>query len=62
MLTFIKKIPKEDDIILLVDANDDLNNNQFGNFVANSELYDLVGSQIGEHTTATYIQGTKTID
>eukprot|EP00957_Ditylum_brightwellii_P187714 14293883-Ditylum_brightwellii.AAC.1 len=61
MLKFLRFISKEDNVILLLDANDDTTNKQFGDFIANSGLYDLIGSHIGEHNTATYIRGTKTI-
>ena len=53
MLIFLKSINKEDDIILLADANDNITNQQYGNFVANSELYDMVSIQVGDHETAT---------
>eukprot|EP00957_Ditylum_brightwellii_P162614 12382683-Ditylum_brightwellii.AAC.1 len=46
MLNLIKSIPTDDNILLLVDANDDHQNCQFGNFVANSGLYDLIGARM----------------
>eukprot|EP00957_Ditylum_brightwellii_P086669 6595256-Ditylum_brightwellii.AAC.1 len=42
MLTFLKLIPTEDNIMLLIDANNDLQNSQFSHIVANLGLYDLI--------------------
>jgi hypothetical protein len=62
MIKFLKSIPTEDNILLLIDTNNDLQNHQFGNFVANLGLYDLIGTRMGYHKTPTYIQGKRTID
>eukprot|EP00957_Ditylum_brightwellii_P157084 11955260-Ditylum_brightwellii.AAC.1 len=47
ILKLIKSIPPEDNILLLTDANNDLHNQNFGNFVTNSGLYDFIGAHIG---------------
>ena len=46
----------------MLDANDDINNKDFGTFLEKSDLFDILGNQHSTHSPATYIRGTKTID
>eukprot|EP00957_Ditylum_brightwellii_P187079 14248166-Ditylum_brightwellii.AAC.2 len=62
MLAFLHSIDQEDEILLLMDASNNLDSNHFSTFVANSGLYDIIGSKLGNQKTPTYIRGKKTID
>ena len=46
----------------MLDANDDINNKDFGTFLEKSDLFDILGNQHSTHSPAMYIRGTKTID
>eukprot|EP00957_Ditylum_brightwellii_P014269 1074888-Ditylum_brightwellii.AAC.1 len=62
LLRFIKTIPKRDKILVVRDMNRNLEDNELGYFLAETELYDLMIAKHNENTPLTYIQGNKTID
>ena len=46
----------------MMDANDDLEDADFGRFMDNTNLYDILGTHHSVHSPPTYIRGTRTID
>eukprot|EP00957_Ditylum_brightwellii_P001958 150595-Ditylum_brightwellii.AAC.1 len=62
MLWQIKEWKKEGEILLLTDANLELGDTEFGDFVAEARLYDILGSQHGIGGINSHINGTKRID
>ena len=46
----------------MMDVNDDLENVDFGRFMDNTNLYDILGTHHSVHSPPTYIRGTRTID
>eukprot|EP00957_Ditylum_brightwellii_P170815 13001413-Ditylum_brightwellii.AAC.1 len=57
-----KRVEKGGEIILLTDANSKLGDTEFGHFVAEAGLYNILGSQHGVRGTNSHINGTKRID
>ena len=53
---------KDSEVIIMIDANDDMDNTEWANFVTRAELYDVMGMKHGHNSPSTYIKGTKTID
>eukprot|EP00957_Ditylum_brightwellii_P174676 13300213-Ditylum_brightwellii.AAC.1 len=62
MLQQLKEWRKEGKILLLTDANLELGNKDFGEFVAKAGLYDILGSQHGVRGINSHINGTERID
>ena len=50
------------DILLMLDANDDLTDPDFGKFMDQCKLYDLLGTHHSINSPPTYIRGSRTID
>eukprot|EP00957_Ditylum_brightwellii_P065860 4994789-Ditylum_brightwellii.AAC.1 len=50
MLRFIKTIPKEDGILVVGDMNRNLDDDDLGYFLAETELYDLMTAKHNENT------------
>ena len=46
----------------MLDANDDMENPDFGRFMDKSDLYEILGTHHSIHSPPTYIGGTRTID
>ena len=55
MIRQIKEWRKEGEILLLTDANSELGDTAFGDFVAEAGLYDILGSQHGVGGTNSHI-------
>eukprot|EP00957_Ditylum_brightwellii_P112126 8549361-Ditylum_brightwellii.AAC.1 len=62
MLEQIKEWRKEGEILLLANANLELGDKEFREFVAKAGLYDILGSQLGVGGINSHINGTKCID
>jgi len=62
LLYHIKEWRKDSEVIVMADANANLTDNDWANFMNNGELYDILGTQHGHNTPKTYIRGSNTID
>eukprot|EP00957_Ditylum_brightwellii_P185188 14102459-Ditylum_brightwellii.AAC.3 len=62
MIHQIKEWRKEVEILLLTDANLELGDTEFGDFVAEAGLYDILGFHHGIGKINSHINGTKRID
>lgn len=49
-------------ILLMLDANDDMTDADFGHFMDRCELFDLLGTHHSMHGPPTYIRGSRSID
>eukprot|EP00957_Ditylum_brightwellii_P088311 6727271-Ditylum_brightwellii.AAC.1 len=61
LLQFIKTIDPKDEILLLMDTNGPIEGD-FGTFLSEAGLYDLMAAKHGTGTPATYIRGTAAVD
>eukprot|EP00957_Ditylum_brightwellii_P205118 15342347-Ditylum_brightwellii.AAC.1 len=50
------------EIVLMVDANSSIEDKAFGEFLAESKLFDMTGAKHGIHSPKTHINGSKAID
>ena len=57
IVKFLHSLPKDDEKILMIDTNNNLDNRMFGEFVANSGLYNLMSSRYRDNLPLTYIRG-----
>eukprot|EP00957_Ditylum_brightwellii_P019083 1436501-Ditylum_brightwellii.AAC.1 len=62
MLMFINKLPKEDEVVLAMDANREIGDKKLGKFLKSTSLLDVIGSTHGTNSPPTYICGKTTID
>eukprot|EP00957_Ditylum_brightwellii_P184603 14059241-Ditylum_brightwellii.AAC.1 len=51
-----------DEILLIINANGTIEDDDFGNFLAEANLYNIIKSKHGMETPTTYIRGKKDID
>eukprot|EP00957_Ditylum_brightwellii_P156431 11905746-Ditylum_brightwellii.AAC.1 len=61
LLQSLKTIDPKDEILLLADANSPIEGD-FGTFLSEAGLYDLMTAKHGTGTLATYIRGTAVVD
>ena len=62
LLHQIQEWKKKGEVILMIDANADLNDNEWATFIAKVELFDVMTSKHGYHSPNTYVRGNRTID
>ena len=62
LLQHIKIWKKDSEIIMMVDANDDMEDKNWSTFMIREELYDGMGMKHGHNSPSTLIKGTRTID
>eukprot|EP00957_Ditylum_brightwellii_P035602 2698729-Ditylum_brightwellii.AAC.1 len=62
MLTFINRLPKEDEVLLAIDANREIGDKKLGKFLTFTRSLDVIGSTHGTNSPPTYIRGKTTVD
>eukprot|EP00957_Ditylum_brightwellii_P048307 3666437-Ditylum_brightwellii.AAC.1 len=62
MLAFINRLPKEDEVLLAMDANGEIGDEKLGKFLTSTRLLDVIGSKHRTNSPPTYICGKTTIN
>ena len=62
LLYHLKQWKQDSEIILMLDANGDQDDNDWMSFLSKIELYDVMGMRHGPNSPNTYVKGTRTID